>query len=1211
MQILTDHQKAALDFDRHISLTANAGSGKTFVLSKRYLEIALSQKYPNLRSIAAISFTDKAAGELYKKIVDEIEERLSSEKEPDVIIKLNNIRRQLVSANISTIHSFCINILREFPVEAGLDANFTPIDEQISDELIELSVDEVIKFSFNEKDDEDKFKYLVRVLGSKSIFTKELIMLIKKRKNVLAIIENIYNNSLEEIASHFGDQFLLLIKELFSEKINTIIEIINDINSEVSNKKPENEIAAEIALLLKETLIKHDLIGKIILLKRIGDRILTKSKTIRKKGYLSGDYEAFHAAEIRNVEMFYSDLINIEIPGNYKIIELELARFGKTLIHFFNKAVDIYNSKKKENAYLDYEDILLLVQELLVNPSVKEFLSKKFQYIMIDEYQDTNEIQYNIFLPILDHLKEGNLFVVGDEKQSIYMFRDAELEVFNRTKKDIERTRGENKLLTLPESFRMAPGIALFVNELFGKLFENPELKFNEVAYNELITASNVKSEGSIELLIATRQASINLENDETNGCENVENELIARRIRKLVNDGDADYGNIAILCRRRKEFKELENTFAKNNIPFIVVGGKGFYQRQPIFDLYNYFSFLLNIDNDTALVGTLRSPFFNLSDSVIYEVSVETGKNYWEKFKKYARSNTNYKGYIEILSENIQLSSSYDVTSLLRKMLDESAFLAVVASGLNSEQELANIRKVVNITTNFDSKGFKTLYDYVSYLKESINQLEDEAQANITKESDSVQIMTYHQAKGLEFKAVFLHKADEGMKKDTIKAKRITINKHFGLLTKVPINNNFAGDYQKAPIIGISDLIEERKSSAEFKRLFYVGVTRAKEYLFICGTEKKDYAFDINSIFGMISSALGLDYNSDTFSIKSKLKFVELIGNKFITKEKSIGTKIRIIKEIDISDINTNKAENIAPAVKLNARIIKDRPEGEFISATKIAVYNQCPLKYQLTYEYGFTKLFSRYKSWFTENGKMKSANSKYEFNIAEIASDEKYSADEKGKNNYADIKGRIIHKILQKEIEESSLELFISENIKNELDVFDYSKNDSEFLKMDIINDIKAFYKSTIFNKLQSFKNYKNEFEIYINENDYFLYGIIDKLIIEENKFTIIDYKTDDIAREEIKERGQAYLPQLEFYSYIVHRFFGKNFEIGLKLIFLKHSNNILSKTVNSEDFVQISQDITEMVASIRSGKYSKNLGHCKSCLYALNQKQCIIEN
>ncbi len=1221
MSVLTDHQKAALKFDRHISLTANAGSGKTFVLSKRYIEIALSQKLSGLRNIAAISFTDKAAGELYKKIAKEIEEKLQTENDRGIINKLRSLRRQLVSANISTIHSFCIDILRENPVEAGLDANFVPIDELLSDELIELSVDELIKNSFNESGDEEKLKYLLRILGSRSIFTKELVSLIKRRKNVLVIANNIYNKDVEEITHHFENSFLETLQELFENRIPFLIEAVNQINSEVLERESDNTFAIEISPLIKSFLNKKEFLDQIKILKSLGGQILTGSGTVKKRGYLGNGQSEFLSAQIELVENFYDELKHIVFEDDQKEVEKELAKFGKTLIYFFSKALEIYNNKKKENAYLDYEDILLFTQNIIEIPAVRQSLSKKYQYIMIDEYQDTNEIQYNIFLPILDHLRKGNLFVVGDEKQSIYMFRDAELEVFNRTKNDIDKTKGENKLLTLPESFRMAPAIALFTNKLFGRLFENPNLLFNEVGYNELISASDIKAEGQIEILLA-KNPDTNVSEEEAEETGNAEDELIARRILKLIGDKKVNFNDVAILCRRRKEFKDLENSFVKNNIPFVVVGGKGFYQRQSVYDIYNYFSFLLDKDNDTALVGTLRSPFFNISDSDIFEISLADGKNYWEKFQKFSSGKNKFADAVKTLDENIRLSTSYDLTFLLRKIFDESCFLSVIASRANSAQELANIQKLTGITRNFNLLGFKTLYDYVCYLRESISQLEDESQAVVSDESNSVKIMTYHQAKGLEFKAVFLHKCGEGLKKESVRAKKISIDKKFGLLTKVPVNYNISSEYQKTPLVGIADLIEERKNIAEFKRLFYVGVTRAIEYLFICGTGKKEHKYDNNSIFGMMRSGLGIDFDRSEFIINSKLKFAKLSEDNFVTEERKLETRISVVNEIEQVQPEPGKAEVPGEViqVKLNAEEIKDQPEGEFISATKVAVYKQCPLKYQLTYEYGFNKLFNSYKSWYNEQTQFKKLHREFEFNPAESALDKNLTEADENKirrlnNDYSDVKGRMAHKILQNEIPQSDLREFITANLKNELDVFDYSDENAFKLQEDILADIKNFYSSTFFNELSSHKNYKNEYEIYIKENDYFLYGIIDKLIIEEKKLIIIDYKTDEIKAEEINERAETYLPQLEFYSYIVSKYFTQNSvrhrQIELKLAFIKHPDKIYSKTIDTGDFLRISSEIKNMVSSIRMAKFSKNLQHCSNCVYALRQEKCIINS
>ena len=183
MPELTPYQKDALDYSANILLTANAGSGKTFVLSKRYVEIILNENV-DLENIVAITFTDKAAGELNKRIANEIQSRLETEINERKRRKLEEVRRQLVSANISTIHSFCINILKEFAPEAGIDVNFSPIDQTTSDELIELSIDESFNNLINNSEFESKLKYLFRFFGSKILVQKHLMHAVKQRKTI-------------------------------------------------------------------------------------------------------------------------------------------------------------------------------------------------------------------------------------------------------------------------------------------------------------------------------------------------------------------------------------------------------------------------------------------------------------------------------------------------------------------------------------------------------------------------------------------------------------------------------------------------------------------------------------------------------------------------------------------------------------------------------------------------------------------------------------------------------------------------------------------------------------------------------------------------------------------------------------------------------------------------------------------------------------------
>jgi ATP-dependent helicase/nuclease subunit A len=1193
--VLTPHQEAALHYKNHISLTANAGSGKTFVLSQRYLEIAITEEIP-LRDIAAITFTDKAASELYKKIAGEVEYRLTLSPDDDLRKKLERIRRQLVSANISTIHAFCVDILREFPVEASLDANFQPIDENLSNELVELSVEEVIKSAFENPEEVNELKYLIRNFASRKIFAEELFFLIKNRKNVTELVDKVYNKSEREISEHFYNSFLELAKKIFLNRKDPVLKNIQIINDAVFSKSHWNQTAKSVKSLLNQLSNETNTENFLMTFGEIRDLICTKSGTIKIRGYAEKDFRRGITAEIDEIEKFIKEAEGINIPLNHKDIENELARLGKTVIKFFNKTAALYEQKKKENGYVDYEDILLYTKEILKNSYVRNLLSEKYKYIMIDEYQDTNEIQYKIFLPILDYLKTGNLFVVGDEKQSIYMFRDAELEVFAETKKNIQDTSGVQFLLNLPDSFRMAPAVCLFTNHLFKNLFSQPNEMYNEVEYSELICAREDDIKGKVEILIG----------DEDETSPDTEAELVAKRILNLLDEHkEIIWSDIAVLVRKRKSFKDLEKVFSKYKIPFNVVGGTGFYQRQSVYDVYNYFSFLLDKNNDTALIGILRSPFFNFSDAQIFEISRQREIKYWDKLKSFCKTHSRLNFVIDSIEENLILSKSYDPTSLLRKIFDETNYLAVLTSKINGQQELANIDKLLSLTTSFNQQDFRSLYDYVSFLKDSIEKTDDESQAAVAEESNSVKVMTIHQAKGLEYKVIFLFNCDETSPISTVRSKNITVSKEIGLLTKVPLNENYFADYESAPVVNIHNHIARRKDLAEIKRLFYVAVTRAMNYLFITGTNKKDFRYSEYSFLGLLLEGLEIDLDSESFELSSDLKFLKRQTDRFETISEKVSITIPVIKKIEEYKNQDNAFIINKLPDKLGLEEVKDFPEGEIISATKISIFHQCQLKYKLTYDYGFSGLMNQFNNW-----KLGKINEKYEFQPFEDGVEKNSDEEEKKSlSMFGDVKGRVIHKILQQEIEKDDLKEAAEKMIKEETDIFNYNNKFFNELTEEIVSDLIHFYESKSFAEIKKNKNYHSEFEVYTKEGDYFLYGIIDRLIFEEKRAIIIDFKTDNLSQNEIEKRFESYLTQLRFYSYIVSRLFRAIEEFQLKIIFIKHPDENTDLTIKRNDLVQVKSEIDQMVKIMRVNTFAKNLNHCPDCVFAINHKHCIV--
>lgn len=1169
---LTRFQKKALDYSRHISLTANAGSGKTFILSKRYVEIASTENI-NLNKIVAITFTEKAAGELYKRISKEIDEKYSASEKPEERKKLSRIRRQLVSANISTIHSFCISILKEYPLEAGIDANFSPIDPVMSKELIELSINEYINKNLGEKPNEN-LKELLRTFGSKSLFVNRMFGLIEKRKKIVALSEELYSRSIEEISEHFrktfDDYFIGIVRQGFEEFIkNTEL-----INTAVLNGKPDNTTALEVVPLINglQTAESVDEIYKFI--KSIIGQILTKEGSIKKRGYLTKQLQEELAEETAFVETWLDKIKGFEIPEQRESREKELAGFGKTLTEVFLEINDLYELKKKQNGYLDFEDILLLAKKILLNENVKRKLGEKFTYIMIDEYQDTNEIQYEIFMPILDNLAKGNLFVVGDEKQSIYKFRDADLELFTRTKNDIKAKSSDKGLLKLPHSFRVSPPVALFANRLFGELFKNPELMYNEVEASELICADKEKP-GHIEILIADKKE----ETDET--------ELVARRILLLKKENpEIGFADIAILCRKRNSFEKLEKTFTGYNIPFKIMGGKGFYQQQIVIDVYNYLSFLTNPDNELALTGLLRSPFFNISDTDLLKISLVKENGLWNKLRKYSASeNGKFETLIKEISENISLVTKIETGRMIRKILNKTGYWSIISGSKTSEQDIANLEKLIRVANNYSAQSYKTVFDFLEYLKDSMESFSDEGQAAVESGSDSVQIMTIHQSKGLEFKAVFLYNSNDSAERNQIKAKSINVDGRFGVLTKLPPQGNYFLKYESAPVVSMFDYIEGKKETAEIKRLLYVAVTRAVNYLFI--STEKDKSFKKNSFIDLIYKGLGIDEETDNYNMTGELKFLK---DAHTDEEERIEIQVPILRSLEQQEISREEINVKREIEKILSAEIEDYAKREIISASKVAVFSQCKRKYELTYEFGYSKLFIKFYDLINN----------YEFQTKE----------EENVGSLSAVKGLVIHKILENEIKRDELKNKISEYISEETGNLTATEEEKQNLAGVIFNDLDDYYSSSSFEYMNSFELFFNEYEVYSKEKENYLYGIIDKLLFDGKKAIIADYKTDDIDFEEINERGEIYLPQLKFYAYLVSKLFPDKTEFEVRLIFVKHPDKNYIRNYNLEEIKEFSNTIDNYVSSVRNKSFEKNTSHCHKCYFFLNKKICIYD-
>ncbi len=1169
--MLTVSQSEALNFSSHISLTANAGSGKTLVLSKRFIEIALTPDI-NLNEIVAITFTDAAAGELFEKISRQFDEEIRNAADDKQRNRLKLLRQQLVTANISTIHSFCNSLLRRYPVEAGIDAGFSPMDETQSSELLSLSIESAIKEIFNNEDALSTLKKTVRVIGSLPGLKKQLARLVRNRKNFLPLYESYYDSgeakALELYLSK-AEEYVEYISGVIENQHLNLIKRLNQYSLE-NSKKPETARAVDEIL---NSLDKSKPWNYIYNTNIILEKILTQKGTLRKD-YIKEDVFAAEIAELNSVRDLLKSIPPEPDTDNLK----QLAVFALNISSLFFRANSHYEKRKRENSFLDFDDILLLTEKLLKNESVIEDLAQRFKYIMIDEYQDTNDVQYNIFLPILDNLKRGNLFVVGDDKQSIYMFRDAELKVFELTKEDITRQSG--KVLTLPESFRMAPPVALFNNLVFSELFRNPDKRFNEVEYEEIICAKKDDLYGGVEFILPAptdEKTKIKSGDGYKILAQQVSGWISEFLFRQDVNT-KLSYKNIAVLCRKRNKFPLLEKAFTSAGLPYSIVSGTGFYQHQIILDFYNLFSFLVSRENDHSLAGILRSPFFMISDKELFNVSRSKGFSLWEKLQSYSSINATVRRVYNLLENYLVLASSADPLTIIRLITKDTPYLAVIASRENGAVEYENFRKFISITINFFSTGMRNLYDFTVFLKNAIDNIENEPQAELVEEDDTIKVMTIHQAKGLEFEVVILFDLNDAIQYESIDKGAVIFDKEFGLLAKLPANGQYSGEYTASSAVSAYSFFSKRKQLAEVKRLLYVACTRAKNYLIIPSYTRSP---DDNSLLQLITQGLRTDLQNLTDTELPGELTVMIPDENNKTEKRKVSLPIKVITEIGAS-IAVGETLPTAEVKTGKNNPVDDTQSGEIISATIYSVFKSCPVRYYLTYKLGYGDILEQIGTY------AKNARSKF----INRENDEPAFPEPK-------LLGNVIHKIMEgsrpavdeSEMEEILNELFGSDNLS-------YEKAGAHIKQM-----ISSLTESEVYKRATAGDNSFNEYSISAKIDDYILFGRIDKLTLSGEKAIILDYKTGNLKSD--KDKIRFYSDQLRFYAYIVGRMHPGVNEFELILMPVKSPDESIIFKLKRQELNQIESEVGEMIKKIRSENFDKNTSHCKFCGYYINNK------
>jgi ATP-dependent helicase/nuclease subunit A len=868
---LTDQQRrAVIARGVSVALSAGAGCGKTFVLTERFLaelvpdgpsaiaeanvsparEAAADPRAqsrsapdrapqaaaegaarPRLAELVAITFTERAAREMRDRIRAACRRRVLEAPDDQVEYWLNLIR-EMDSARISTIHSFCGTLLRSHAVEAGLDPQFQVLEQAQADTLSYELVDDELRHRLIARDEaviDLVFRFgleSLRGMVATLLGRRDLIDWPQWREvtpdELVARWEGFSREvagprRAETIARSEAAQAVLRIAREQSPRHPTMADRCRVLVERMSRLPESTDLAADLEAILEAARVEGG-----------GGKRAWPSAQV---------YARFRdaARKLRDeVKSAAADLA-IDAPAARPAAEA-----GLRLLSVAESVEDAYESRKRELAALDFNDLLIHAQRLLTGPEGRELrrrLASQIRLLLVDEFQDTDRVQVELVKALCGPmLKLGKLFFVGDYKQSIYRFRGADPHVFRQLRGEIPA--GGRLPLTL--NFRSQPAILHFVNALFREAM-GPD-------YEPLVAhRPQVAPEPAVELLWAPDESP-----QERSGqmarLRRREADWIARRLRAMLDRGERIVwddeaaergapgtravrpGDVALLFRALSDVQYYEEALRRYEIPYYLVGGHAFYAQQEIYDLLNLLRSLASRCDEVSLVGVLRSPMFALEDETLFWLAEQPGRLSGGLFAETppAELSDEQRRRVEFARDTlIDLRSIKDrvpIAELVDEALSRTGYDAVLLAEFLGERKLANLRKLVDQARGFDRAGIFSLSDFITQLSEFVARQPDEPLAATHPEaSDVVRLMTIHQSKGLEFPVVVVPDLDRRAQPSTAS---VAFTPDLGPLVKTPEGGGFA----------LHAAMEQEEDQAERIRLLYVATTRAADYLILSG---------------------------------------------------------------------------------------------------------------------------------------------------------------------------------------------------------------------------------------------------------------------------------------------------------------------------------------------------------------------------------------
>ena len=1164
----TEQIQAIYSSGQNILVSASAGSGKTFVMAERILDQLA--RGVEIRQLFISTFTVKAATELKERLEKKISQQIQETQDLELKKHLGRQLADLPNAAIGTMDSFTQKFLAKHGYLIDLAPNFRILQNESEQLILKNEVFRQVFEGHYQGQDKDNFSRLVKNFAGRSKDARGL------RKQVYAVYEFLQSTSnpqswLEEsFLKGFEKADFTVAKEKLAEAIKeNLWDIENFFRHHLDNEAKEfgkaayleavQQVLDEIGALTHESTFEQyqeALEGVVNISKAKGGKALTN---LSKKAELQALKEAYNQerkAKFEKLNAFNDQITLLKFQEDYHQESWNLA---KTFQVFMSDFVEAYRQRKREENAFEFADISHYTIEILENfPQVRQEYQKRFHEVMVDEYQDTNHIQERM----LELLSNGhNRFMVGDIKQSIYRFRQADPQIFNEKFHTFNQDNKEGQLILLKENFRSSSEVLDATNDVFKHLMDKEVGEISYDGMHQLIfgnTDLQANPENKAEVLLYDKDDEGDSDEEELATKKLTgEMRMVIKEILHLHNDKGVPFKDIALLTAARSRNNQVLLALSEYGIPVKTDDAeKSYLQSLEVQVMLDTLRVIHNPLQDFALVTLMKSPMFSFDEDELARLSLQNSEdkvqeNFYEKLVNAQAKTSLHKDLIkselhkklECFMETVHswrlYSKTHSLYDLIWKIYSDRFYYDYVGALPNGQSRQANLYALALRADQFEKSNFKGLSRFITMIDQVLEAQHDLASVAVAPPKDAVELMSIHKSKGLEFPYVFILNIDQQFNKQDSMSEVILSRKNgLGLKYVARVATEAKEDYVPSTIkLSIPSLTytqneEELQlaSYSELMRLLYVAMTRAEKKLYLVGKgsreklESKEYPTNGQ---GLLTRQTRLDAQNfqdwiwaiyQAFSKEDSHFSVRFEGEDDLTKE-AIGELENKSHLQDLSQADNRQSDTIREALQMLKEVeVYNQVHWAAINLPSVQTPSQIKKFYEPVMD----------MEGVVVAGQSKPKETMIQFELPDFSKTEKVTGAEIGSATHElmqriNLSQRPTIETLTEALEQVQATSAVKDkvNLEKILSFFDTALGQEIFANQD------KLYREQPFSMLK--RDAKSQ-------EDFVVRGILDGYLLYEDKIVLFDYKTD--RYEHASQLVERYRGQLELYAEALSR-------------------------------------------------------------------------